>query len=705
MERPVNDRRAPGWAAPQTRRTRIQTRSVFAPDFHRAGLGVTMAAALGAAGATRAQTPPPQPMTVAELLARAQSKAAAGKRIDALADCQEVLAREPGDQEAQALDFRLLADLGASTRAIEILGGSPPDFVVGDYNAHEVRWTEGQPADPHHPYVGIDHAVADIRKQTDNPKTSPDARRRGRLDLLVGLEQADEAKLVLTNYAALVRDGIKVPTYAKRVVADAYMQRRRPREAIVLYKEVIAASPAHDDDADIDATIGLAYAYLEAGQPRQARKTIDGLNAHEARWQRSRASGDRLENPRKVRADSTSAAIWQYAGYAAAANRRFAALSAEAPGAAELHRQLAMSDLARGWPRAAVRQLNIADTLDETDADAALNEVDAHRALFDFRNAEADLALAVDEAGRSARVQDAVASWRRFSGWQVDVTNTDGWGSSPQFGDRDSETEAVIASPLIDDHWRMLAIGTYADAAIPEGKVEHSDLGLGVEGYFHAFEGHFTFAPSLDPYVRRPDLTAGFDWALSDYWSWSVDADSGSDDAPLRARFHHISGDQVSTAVQWRRSDLLAVRASAFVDHYSDGNIRTGAGATVTTRLLTLDNLTWDGGAELDGSHNTEANRPYFNPSADLSAVVTSTFQDDLAAYEDRSWTQRIDLAAGSYSERDYGTGALFSLRYGQTLQPRAGARFGWGLTWRTQPYDGRREERVVLDLNLHWGE
>jgi biofilm PGA synthesis protein PgaA len=38
-------------------------------------------------------------------------------------------------------------------------------------------------------------------------------------------------------------------------------------------------------------------------------------------------------------------------------------------------------------------------------------------------------------------------------------------------------------------------------------------------------------------------------------------------------------------------------------------------------------------------------------------------------------------------------------------IQARAGLRLGWGIGWHNQPYDGRREHRVVLDLTLHWGE
>jgi biofilm PGA synthesis protein PgaA len=59
----------------------------------------------------------------------------------------------------------------------------------------------------------------------------------------------------------------------------------------------------------------------------------------------------------------------------------------------------------------------------------------------------------------------------------------------------------------------------------------------------------------------------------------------------------------------------------------------------------------------------------------------------------------------GRYNERGYASDWMFSARYGQYFQPRLGLRFGWGLAWHNQPYDGRRESRVVLDLTMHWGE
>jgi biofilm PGA synthesis protein PgaA len=229
--------------------------------------------------------------------------------------------------------------------------------------------------------------------------------------------------------------------------------------------------------------------------------------------------------------------------------------------------------------------------------------------------------------------------------------------------------------------------------------------GLGLEGYLHGLQFYVQALPAADRFVRRTAFAAGFNWSINDHWSLSTDWSSAGNDVPLRAQYYGITGNTLSTALQWRASELTSARLDVYRDRFSDGNVRQGWLADVVQRLHTGVNFTWDGGVEVGGSHNSEVDRPYFNPSEDRSYALTSSLQNVLSQYDDRNWTQRIDLAVGEYAERNYATGLLVSARYGQVFQPRAGLRFGWGLGWHYQPYDGRHESRLVLDLTMHWGE
>jgi biofilm PGA synthesis protein PgaA len=646
------------------------------------------------------------------LLDQARAARAAGKRVDALAYCQEVLARWPDNLEARQLNVTLLSELGASARALELGSALPSakdpavrDRLIADYDAHQVRWARGEPADAHHPYAEADTAAAAIERLANDPHTPADIRLRARMDVLAVLDQDDRAGEVLADYAPLKQQGVQLPPYAEQAVADAMMQKHDARDAIPLYEDSIRRDPGPYDPSEIDPRIGLASAYLEAGRMHDALSTIHQLADSEARWLHLRNVRGNTQNPRKVDADTAVAAIDMDEGLLKTAYDQLAAMSAEAPGNAEIRRELATAELARGWPRHALDTLKIADTWDERDANAALDQAAAHQALYDFAAEQSNLAQAQQEAGRSGRVQDALDAWDRYRGWQFDLTHDNGWGNSPDYGDRDEETEATLASPLLDNHWRILALAQYATASLPEGGVARERAGLGLQYYVHGLQLYVEALPSADRFVGRTDVAAGFNWAINDQWTWSTDWSSASNDVPLRAQYYGITGNSVSTAVQWRASELTSAKLAVYRDRFSDGNLREGWLADVVQRLHTAPNLTLDGGVEIGGSHNSETDRPYFNPRDDHSYALTGSLQNLLSQYEDRSWTQRIDVAVGGYQELNYGTGLMVSARYGQIFQPQFGLRFGWGMSWHYQPYDGRHESRVVLDLTMHWGE
>lgn len=647
------------------------------------------------------------------LLAQAQAERSAGHRVEALAHCQDVLARWPHDRHAQLLAIQLLSELGGAARAKELaetlsppLSASERETLQADYASHELRWARGVPADASKPYADNDKAIADIQRIADDPAASPDVRRRAQLDLMVALDQGDRAKEALARYTQLKQQGVQLPPYAENAVADAMMQAHRPREAIALYEDSIRRDPGPYQPADVDPRIGLAAAYFDAGHIHPSLAMIDKLAADEPRWLHTAGVRGARQNSRKVDADTNAIQLHEDAGQLADAYQRLAAMCAEAPGNADLRRQLAMAELARGWPRRAAETMKIADTLeDEHDANADLDDANLRSAVYDYAGAQAALDQAQQQAGRSGRVQDALDAWHRQVGWQFDLTHDNGWGNSPDYGDRDQETQATLASPLIDHHWRVLAIARASSAALPEGHVARDRVGLGVQGLMADLSFYVQALPAADHYVRRTDVEAGFNWAISDHWSWSSDWASAGQDVPLRAQRYGITGKTLSTAVQWRASELTSARLALYRDQFTDGNLRKGWLGDVVQRLHTGPNLTFDGGVEIGGSTNSETNRPYFNPARDRSYALTGVLQNVLDQYDDRVWNQRFDFSFGRYAERNFATGWMASARYGQLFQARAGLRFGWGVSWHWQPYDGRHESRVVLDVSMHWGE
>ena len=647
------------------------------------------------------------------LLTQARTERAAGHRVEALAHCQEVLAHWPDDRDAQLLAIRLLSELGGAARARELAAKLAPPLAAAereqlqaDYASHEVRWARGVPADAAHPYADNDRAIADIQRIADDSAAPADVRQRAQRDALVALDQGDRAQQAAAAYAQLKQQGVHLPAYAERAAADALMQQHQPREAIALYEDSIKQDPGPYAPGEVDPRISLASAYFDAGRTRESLAMVDKLAADEPRWLRTPGVRGARQNARKVDADSTAIQLHADAGQLQGAYQQLVAMCAEAPGNVELRRQLAMAELARGWPHRAAQTLKIAATLeDEHDASANLDDADVANAMHDYAATEAALDRAQQQAGRSGRVQDALAAWDRQRGWQFDLTHDNGWGSSPDYGDRDQETEATLASPLLGDHWRIVALARAASAALPEGHVARNRAGLGIRGYLPDVSFYLQALPAVDHYVRRTDVEAGANWTINDHWSVAADWASAGADVPLRAERYGITGKTFSSAVQWRASELTSARLALYRDRFSDGNLRKGWLGDFVQRLHTAPNLTLDGGVEIGGSTNSETGRPYFNPSWDRSYALTSALQNVIYQYDDRAWSERFDVAAGRYAERHYATGWMASARYGQIFQVHAGLRLGWGVSWRWQPYDGRHESRVVFDVSLHWGE
>lgn len=668
---------------------------------------------LSLGGAAQASAVPPVTHSETALLALARAERIEGHRIQALAHCQELLARWPGNEAARRLNIQLLSELGAATRAQKLAAALPQldeteaarATLLANEGAHETRWAKAEPDDLRHPYAEADKAVADISRVADDTRLPQPLRLRASFDRLVAWEEAGRAAEVLKAYASLQRQHVELPPYAERAVAAAMMQQHQPRAAIAAYEDSIRRDPGPYDLSEADPRIGLAYAYMDVGQARKALAIIDRLAASEPRWLRLRDVRGAVQNQRKVDADGAAAALRGEADLLVDADARSAALSDEAPGNAELLRGLAMAELARGWPRRALDTLRMADTLDQHDVGGMLDKAEAFQHLHDYAEAQAQLDQAKQYAARDSLVRDAEDAWQRERGWQFDITHDQGRGNSPDYGDRDWETQATLASPLIDQHWRVLAIMRTAAAALPEGDASRDRAGVGVQGYLPGAMFYLQALPAWDRFARRTAFEAGFTWAIDDHWSVASDWSSAGADVPLRAQYYGITAKTFDASVRWRQSELTSAGLAVNQDRFSDGNLRKGWLADVAQRLYTGPNIAFDGGVQLGGSTNTETNRPYFNPRWDRTYALTGSLKNLLNQNYDRLWKERFDFAIGQYAERGYATGWMASMHYGQTFQPRAGLRFGWGLGWFWQPYDGRHESRVVLDLTMHWGE
>jgi biofilm PGA synthesis protein PgaA len=651
-------------------------------------------------------------------LSAIKSQRDAGHRIDALALCEQLLARWPDDPDARRLKVYLLAEVGAPQRALALAQTLQPPLpgielarLQGDAAAHRLRWNQAAAADPRQPYAEADRAVSELDGVLASVGTRfPTVTASASADRLIALDQARRGAEAVAGYRRLQREQVSVPAYADTAVADALLQQRQPEPAIVLYQKAIAQRPPPYADGVNDPRIGLMYANLEAGHEKTAIALIDQVAASEPAWLPRAASAQPAANPRKTDAALNAALMRQYTWQLQAAAQRLQPLLAQAPANATLWRQWSDLQRARGLPRAAEDAAVTAAGLDPNDLAVRLGLLDSWRDMDDYARVEPSLREVEAVQPRDGQTQQTRQSWDRQRGWQFDLEHDRGRGGSPDFGDDDHETQATLMSPLLADHWRVYGLTHLASANLPEGPTERDRLGVGVRTYWRGLEAYLQLLPAVGADTRshsaRTAVEAGVRWSPSDHWTFSGDLSStGDQDVPLRAGFYGITARTLNLSSEWHANELTSARLGYAYDAFTDGNRRHSWQGQVIQRLYTRDYLSLDGNVQLGQSGNQRTDVPYYSPERARWAMLGARLENLLYQRYAREWRQRIDIAAGTYQEQGFGSGWIASVRYGQRFEPRAGLAFGWGLTWSSQPYDGQRDSRVMLDLTMHWGE
>lgn len=674
------------------------------------GSGLTLGVTVGHAGTATSVS------SRDELLAAAHADRDQHRYFDALEKTQTALTRNPDDNQAQGLQVLLLEDIGAADRALQLAQQMrpPPDEATmarlhADLVAHEIRWGDDniRPQDLRQPRADALRALADLdAARARYGASQPDIDRRLRVDRLQALRNAQMYAQAVTDYENLLRDRAVVPAYALEPAADSLLAQRQPDRARPLYQQVLREMPQRDsDNVPIPGPhVGLMYAWSEAEHWQQASDEIDTLTNSEPIWLQPPGLKNPVPNPTRADVEATDAQLRTLFYLQAQGYRHLAAMLAYAPANPSLRREVGTAAIQRGWPRAGLRQIEIAQTLDPDDYSTRIELVEAHRALHDWSYIEPHLHELESVIPYEPRVQVLRREWNHDRGWQFDAEDVRGKGNAPDFGDHDNVFETSLASPLLDNRWRVY--GVYRDdrAGLPEGHLIRRWAGGGVRYDYLGVNAYVQDLASL--HGRDHDaLEGGVDWALNDNWSLSGDYSTASVDTPLRARINGINARGGSLAVTWRQSELQSARLSAQHLDFNDGNRRDELDATWQHRLVTRPFGFLDGGLEASTSRNNlGTDAPYFNPARDRYLGVTAHYEGQLWRHYDSHLIQTVDLAAGPYWERGYGSGPSYTLRYGQQWTPKPGLAFSWGLSYHRQPYDGRSENRIALDLGLHWG-
>jgi biofilm PGA synthesis protein PgaA len=636
------------------------------------------------------------------------ASAATDHYADTLALSERMLAITPGDRDAQRQRVFALRGLSQFMLALQLAEQSPEMFstgelrgLIGDFLAFLVRQGEQLVANDAERLANVDRAIAELDRRiamwSAEGAGNTDEAHTARFNRIVALQDRGRTDDVITEYQALRREGIAVPPYALKVVADAYERRREPENARTLYQAALAGNPK-----DFETRIGLFYSEIESEDFDAAFRTIDTLAAEQMPY--VTAGGlTQTANPVWLRAELTAAMARFYAGDTDDAERRVRNMIALAPDNASLRQALGTILSGRGKPHAADAQFATAQTNAPDDVGLAV-------ARADVAITRGDRVEGAAEAARLLRRDpstNAVLQLRRrveilerpelVVRWNGNLQST----RIPVAGNSFAIDTQLYSAP-INDTYRLYAAYGFATAKLPEGSITNNHVAFGVEYTGLDIGASVEISNDSSPRAHAGGRAA-IAWAPDDAWRFSGGVQIFSADTPLRALKHDISANSWALRVAFIPSELQSYVVAAELVTFSDGNDRTILDANTIQRLLTLPHFTLDAIADLYASKNTLRNAPYFNPPEDLSASLTLTANQILYRRYSHVYSHSLSLTGGDYLESGFAGGFAGSLYYEQRLRLNDSVEGTLGVRLRRQPYDGHSEDSVAILGSIDW--
>ena len=591
----------------------------------------------------------------------------------------------------------VLLDAGAPYGAAMLAGTTPP--IDAAQAGAMVRWGEQtRPSDPAQRFVGTDAALARLDALlAATPPEDTALRRKLRLDRMVALRDRMRMAEVVAEGDALKAEG-RLPAFADQAYADALLYSRRPEEAREAYDRVLAESPN-----DVQARYGAFFANVELEDFARAYAIVDALAKDEPIWRYFRNDPSRHANGERAYAETIAGQARAWGNQLGEAWDRLLPLSNAAPTNGNMRLALYQVANARGWPRRARDEGEIAMGLAPRDLGSRIAQVEI--AIVAYRFAEAQRLLAAlqaeypEDLGVKRLARDLDAKRRFLLDVSVQPSNSDGGGVNA--AGQALVSEARLYSPPIADNWRLFALGDWNFSNPPEGYVQRIRAGGGLEWRIPWVTA--TVFPTLSGgTLPKAGGGATVDWWLNDHIELAASAELYSLSTPLRGLYYGISANEYAAKAtyRWHESRNVSLRLAYLP--FSDGNQRFSGGLAYEERLINVPGFDLTGRAQAYASSNSLGGTvPYYNPSQDLSLTGGFMAEHVLWRRYENSLVHALTVDAGLYAEQYYANNWIGTINYEHRWRFDPLTEFRYGVTLMRRVYDGSVENTLGFLVGL----
>jgi len=589
----------------------------------------------------------------------------------AIHEYDEVLRIAPENLVAVKLKLMDLSSLGASSIALEELGKKLPGdgnlrkSLRGDMVVDSLHWDE------------FNKAVKMIQPLLTEKKDV-----RPRFDYIVALAENRDMKKAIDAYQKLLDDGISPPSWVLENVGRAYLYLKKPGKALETYDMALELDPR-----SYNARFGKFYVLQETRKWKDAEKILAKLD-REYRWTYWQGKQKRPV-PRKLEIAIAKGWKLAYEDRLNEAEEYFANLHRQAPANSEIRAALAYVYLFRGWPRKALMEFQINETMDPENLEAKIGKIRALNELKFKEEARKEKNAIIYQPGKEYYKRINVKKLDRDLLLEAKFRI----GFDFVYEDSTDDSSDYLARLRLT---APLTLNTDLTAYVFRRKTAQLEsfgqfdrVGLGLD---HTFNSDWRAAETVSFDVNQGSEFGSLTelvYTPDDHWRLDASYDTFAVDIALRARAFGIRARKASAGVTYRQSEWREIALGYTHWDFSDKNNRDEGLLRYEQGLWVRNDWRQRLFLEYYLARNSLLNRPYFNPRWAWSITGTLMTQQTLWDIYDRKFVHKLFLTGGNYNQSSFGNKGIMIIRYQQEIDFSDTQALLWGITWSRQPFDG----------------
>ncbi len=618
-----------------------------------------------------------EPNNIEVRFARAFAYEKEKRFLSAIQEYDRILEISGENPVAKRLRIRDFSDLGARSYALKEANWSLHSdtelqkSIEGDMAVDLIAWDE--------PLEAIDILL---------PKLEDRENLRARFDYMVALAENNSMKEVVMTYEEMVKEGITPPSYVLENVAKAYLYLEEPEKALEVYNEALKMNPV-----SFNGRMGKFYVLQELRRWEEAKKILDDLDKETPE---TTGEGKNIRpNWPKLEIALTRGWFLLYEERFSESQDFFYNLYEKAPANIGTRTGLAHVYLWRGWPRKALREFRIIETLDPKESKSLIGKISTLNMLAFKEQAREEASDLLSIHPENKHLKQLI---RSFEVENMRELFTDIVYTKEEGGYEDIRTELSLSQPL-SLYTRLYGFFLRQKTWDSEHAGYYRRAGIGIN---HIFDSSWSirqqFSINYDNGEDFGSLTT-VNFNPDDYWRFNLSYDSYTTDVPLRARIYGIEAEKYEIGTVYRESDWRDYYLTLSQLKFSDGNRRDQVLLGHSHGLWVKSDWKMRLLFDLYMSRNSLKDAPYFNPSHDYSLSATHLTEHTLYRIYNQAFVHRLFLTLGTYKQSGYSNETIGSIRYEHAYDFSDTQAMVLGLMLKRNVYDGEPVDSSSLYL------